>query len=61
MKVKDIDEAMSWALKAPFKEGGVTEVRRIAEMKDFEDVMSEELREKEEEMRKQVEKNAESS
>jgi hypothetical protein len=60
VKVKDIDEAMSWALKAPFKEGGVTEVRRIAEMADFDDVMSPELQKKEEEMKVKAAENAKS-
>ena len=39
VKVKDLDEAVSWAVKCPFKEGMVTEVRRIAEVpEDFPDV-----------------------
>ena len=31
VKVKDLDEAVAWAVKCPFKEGNVTEIRRIAE------------------------------
>lgn len=34
--VKDLDEAVEWAGECPFGEGMVTEVRRIAEMRDFE-------------------------
>ena len=37
MKVKDLDEAVAWAVKCPFEEGNVTEVRRIAEAGDFDD------------------------
>jgi hypothetical protein len=58
LKVKDIEEAVSWAIKCPFKEGGVTEVRRIAEMEDFGDTLSPETKKKNEEMRKQIEKLA---
>lgn len=46
---------MEWAKKAPFKEHVITEVRRIAEMEDFGEAMTEELKEKEEELRKKVE------
>ena len=37
VKVKDLDEAVAWAVKVPLKEGNVTEVRRIAEAGDFDD------------------------
>jgi hypothetical protein len=37
MKVKDLDDAVAWAVKVPLKEGNVTEVRRIAEAGDFDD------------------------
>jgi hypothetical protein len=37
VKVKDLDEAVAWAVKVPLKEGNVTEVRRIAEAGDFEE------------------------
>jgi len=58
LKVKDVEEAVDWAKKIPFKEGGVVEVRRVAEAEDFGEALSEELREKDEEMRKKVEKLA---
>jgi hypothetical protein len=58
LKVKDIEEAVSWAIKCPFKEGAVTEVRRIAEMEDFGDALSPEMKKKNEEMRTQTEKLA---
>ncbi|CZR68898.1 uncharacterized protein PAC_18799 [Phialocephala subalpina] len=60
VKVKDLDEAVAWAVKCPFKEGGTTEVRRIAQAEDFGDAMSPELRKREEELRAQLEKTAES-
>ena len=56
MEVKDLNEAVAWAIKCSFKEGNVTEVRRIAEAKDFGDVMSPELQKKEDELRVLVEK-----
>jgi hypothetical protein len=37
VQVEDLDEAVAWTVKYPFKEGNVTEVRRIAEAKDFDD------------------------
>ena len=40
VKVKDLDEALAWAVKCPFKGGHVTEVRRIAEAGDFDDVVT---------------------
>jgi hypothetical protein len=29
---KDVDEAVAWAVKAPFKEGHVSEVRKFFEL-----------------------------
>jgi hypothetical protein len=58
VKVKDLDEAVAWAVKCPFKEGNSTEIRRIAEAEDFGDAMSPELRKREDELRVQVEKIA---
>ena len=58
LKVKDIEEAVSWAMKCPFKEGSVTEVRRIAENEDFGEALSPELKAKGEQMRAQIEKLA---
>jgi hypothetical protein len=58
VKVKDLDEAVAWAVKCPFKEANSTEIRRIAEAEDFGDAMSPELRKREDELRVQVEKIA---
>jgi hypothetical protein len=60
LKVKDVEEAVSWVKKCPaMEEGNVLEVRRIAEAEDFGDALSPELQQKEAEMRKQSEKLAE--
>lgn len=34
IEVKDSEEAVGWAAKAPFREGNVSEVRRIADLKE---------------------------
>ena len=60
VKVKDLDEAIAWAVKCPFTEGNVTEVRRIAEAEDFGDALTPELRKREDELRARVEKIAKS-
>lgn len=54
IKVKDATEALSWARKCPFKNGGRIELRRIAELEDFGDAVSPEVQEKEAKMRKIV-------
>jgi hypothetical protein len=54
IKVKDAAEALSWAQKCPFKEGGRIELRRISEAEDFGDAVTPEVRKKEEEMREKV-------
>ncbi|WPH03143.1 dgpfaetke family protein [Acrodontium crateriforme] len=55
IKVKDIDEATEWAIKAPLKEGAITEVRRIADPEDFGDAFSPGMRLREEELRTKAE------
>lgn len=54
IKVKDAAEALLWAQKCPFIEGGTIELRRIADLEDFGDACSPEVRAKEEEIRKKV-------
>ncbi len=52
-----VEEAVEWARKAPtFKEGNVIEVRRIAAMEDFGEAFTKELREKEEKLREELER-----
>jgi hypothetical protein len=53
IKVKDAAEALSWAQKCPFKEGGRIELRRISEVEDFGDAITPEVQ-REDEMRKRV-------
>lgn len=60
VKVKDLDEAVAWAVKCPFKEGTVTEVRRIAAMDDFADLMGPEMSKREGELRAELDKVAKS-
>ncbi|KAF8860863.1 dgpfaetke family protein [Acephala macrosclerotiorum] len=60
VKVKDLDEAVAWAVKCPFKEGAVTEVRRIAAMEDFGDLMGPEISKREGKLREELEKIAKS-
>jgi hypothetical protein len=41
IQVKSLDEAVEWAKRIPgFADGETVEVRRVAEISDFEDVMS---------------------
>jgi hypothetical protein len=55
-QVKDMDEAVEWLKRAPFQEGEV-ELRPVFETEDFGDEMTPELREQEERLRAQTEKN----
>lgn len=54
---KDMEEALAWARKAPFRVAGgqTTEVRRIAGMEDFEGMRGH-VREAEETLRRRVER-----
>lgn len=52
IQVKSLDEALVWAKRIPgFTDGETVEVRRVAEISDFEDVMSPETLAAEEAMR----------
>jgi hypothetical protein len=55
IKTKDVNEALEWCKKIPFKTGGV-ELRRIAEAEDFGGEFTDELKEREEAMKKEIEK-----
>ncbi|KAG5292538.1 dgpfaetke family protein [Histoplasma ohiense] len=50
IKTKDVDEALEWCKKIPFKSGGV-ELRRIAEADDFGAEFTDELKAREGAMR----------
>ncbi|KAF5623801.1 dgpfaetke family [Fusarium sp. NRRL 52700] len=55
LKTKDGEEAVSWAKKIPFKEGEV-KVRKIAELDDFGDSVTDDVREREKKTSKDLEK-----
>jgi hypothetical protein len=55
-QVKSMDEAVEWIKRAPFREGEI-ELRQIFEADDFGDEFTPELREQEDALRAQAEKN----
>jgi len=58
IQVKSKDEAIEWAKRIPFEDGAEVEVRRVAEISDFEGVMPAETIAQEEAMRDAVAKRA---
>jgi hypothetical protein len=56
IQVKDLDEAIEWVKRIPFEESEV-EIRQVFEADDFGEAYTPELREREERMRAEVEKN----
>ncbi len=50
-----MQEAIEWVKKAPFDGGTEVEIRQIFETEDFDEVMTPELREKEERLRRELE------
>jgi hypothetical protein len=59
-KVKSREEALDWAKRIPFQEGEV-EVRQIFEAEDFGAEFTQDLREQEDRIRRQVEQMNKSS
>jgi hypothetical protein len=57
-KVKSMDEALSWARRAPMLAGDVLEIRPFFELEDFGEAFTPELREQEERLRAESEKLA---
>jgi hypothetical protein len=59
-QVKSLDEAIEWVKRIPNPEGddGVVEIRQVFEAEDFGDEFTPELREKERELRAQIEERA---
>jgi hypothetical protein len=55
-QAKSMDEAIEWLQRAPFGGGVEIELRQIAEMEDFGAELTPELRQKEQQMRVQVER-----
>jgi hypothetical protein len=59
LQTRSLEEAVEWLKKAPFPDGEV-EIRQVAEADDFGDAFTPELREQEERLRAQVEKQGQS-
>jgi len=55
-EAKDLQEAISWAQKAPFTEGSILEVRQVAGPDDFGDQMTAEVKAANEQLRIALEK-----
>jgi hypothetical protein len=55
VRTKDVEEALSWAKRIPFKEGEVV-VRRIADSDDLGDAFTDELRDREGKMQEELAK-----
>ena len=54
LKLDNLDEAIAWAKKVPFKTGSV-EVRKVAGPEDFSAEFNEELKAKKEELKRKAE------
>ena len=59
-RVKSKEEAIEWLKRAPFDGGTEVEIRRVFEAEDFGAEFTPELREQEERLRAQVEKQSKS-
>ena len=57
-QVKSREEALEWLKRAPFDGGTEVEIRQIFETEDFGAELTPELREQEDRLRVQTEKNA---
>jgi hypothetical protein len=55
LKVDSLDDAVSWARRAPFRTGERIEVRRVTEAEDFEGIAPEGVLEQEKELRERAE------
>jgi hypothetical protein len=55
-QVKSMDEAVEWLKRAPFGEGEEVEIRRVFEAEDFGAEFTPELREQEERLRAEVDR-----
>lgn len=51
IQAKSLDEAVAWAQRIPLDDGETVDIRRVAEMSDFEGVMPEDVMAQEEKMR----------
>ncbi len=57
-KVKSLQDAVEWLKRSPFGEGAELEIRRVFEAEDFGPAATPEIREQEERLRAQVERQA---
>jgi hypothetical protein len=55
-QVRSMDEAVEWLKRAPFRGGEEVEIRQVFEAEDFGKEFTPELRDREERLRKQMEK-----
>jgi hypothetical protein len=55
-QVRSMEEAVEWLKRAPFDGGTEVEIRQVFEAEDFGAELTPELREREERLRKQIEK-----
>ncbi|HET9949274.1 MAG TPA: YciI family protein [Longimicrobiales bacterium] len=53
-EVKDMDEAVAWLKRAPFRNGEEVEIRPLYEADDFGEAFTPELREQEERLREEM-------
>ena len=53
-KTGSLEEAIAWLKRAPFDNGTEVEIRQVMEAEDFGDVLTPEVREREERLRAQV-------
>ncbi|GAA4859973.1 YciI family protein [Actinomycetospora straminea] len=51
LQVDSLEDAVSWARRAPFRQGERIEVRKVAEAEDFEGIAPQEVLDAEEELR----------
>jgi hypothetical protein len=56
-QVRDMDEAIEWAKRAPFPAGTQIDIRPVFEMDDFGEAFTPELREQEQRLRAQTEQS----
>jgi hypothetical protein len=59
-QVKSMDEALEWLKRAPFDGGDEVEVRPVFEAEDFGQELTPELREQEERLKKEIERQKQS-
>ncbi len=56
-QVKDFDDAVIWARRAPFQAGDQVEIRQFAQPEDFGEAFTPEMQQQEEDLRARIEGN----